>query len=73
MLSGINIYPKTNSTYLKCVITRVIESLFCVSLAEDGVSFKRLSVIFENPVTEAKIQLFFYLLQKTLLVNRFQK
>ena len=39
MLSGIDIYPKTNSTYLKRVITRVIESRFCVSLAEDGMSF----------------------------------
>ena len=33
---------------------------------------ERLSVIFENTATEAKIQLF-YLLKKTLLVNRFQK
>ena len=30
-------------------------------------------LIFKNPVTEAKNQLFFYLLQKTLLVNCFQK
>ena len=34
---------------------------------------ERLSIIFENPATEAKIQLFFYFLKKTLLVNRFQK
>ena len=39
MLSGIDIYPKTNSTYLKCVITRAIKSWFCVSFAEDGMSF----------------------------------
>ena len=32
-----------------------------------------LLLIFKNPATEAKIQLFFHLLQKTLLVNRFQK
>ena len=39
MLSGIDIYPKTNSTYLKRVITRVIESRFCISSAEDDISF----------------------------------
>ena len=32
-----------------------------------------MSVIFKNPATEAKIQLFFNFLQKTLLVNCFQK
>ena len=32
-----------------------------------------LSVTFENPATEAKIRIFFYLPQKTLLVNYFQK
>ena len=39
VLSGIDIYPKTNSTYVKCVITRAIKSWFCVSFAEDGMSF----------------------------------
>ena len=43
-------------------------------LFEGGVYLReRLSVIFENLATEAKIQLFFYSLQKTVLVNRFQK
>ena len=32
-----------------------------------------MSVIFKNPATEAKIQLFLNFLQKTLLVNCFQK
>ena len=32
-----------------------------------------MSVIFKNPTAEVKFQLFFYLLQKTLLVNCFQK
>ena len=32
-----------------------------------------MSLVFKNPATEAKIQLFFNFLQKTLLVNCFQK